>query len=113
MLVKYLHERKEVNYSLSENNRPSTLTLEYYVLEEESGGIAGMDSKDRVDIGARYGVMVVMNDNHASTESRSLRDVTYCEAEARDYARILADHYVTPCGMLDVMEDLVADAASL
>ena len=110
MIVKYLHERKEVDCSIYENSKPDTMTLEYYVLEEDGGCAARQEA---AGFGARYGLMVVMNGSQAPLESRALRDVTPDAAEARRYARILAEHYVTPCGMLDVMEDLVAGAASL
>ena len=110
MIVKYLHERKEVDYSYCENSEPNKLNLEYYVLEEEGGG---MPTPGALGRGARYGLMVVMGNSSSPLESRSLRDVTPIEAEARRYARILADHYVTPCGMMDVIEDLVAEGASL
>lgn len=110
MLVKYLHERKEVNCSEIESNKQRKLTLEYYVLREDSDTKA---TTIGAGIGDRYGVMVVMDNSVASRESRVLHDVTPYETEARKYAQILAEHCVTPCVMLDVMEDLVAGAASL
>ena len=110
MLVKYLHERKEIDNSQNTGCKPSKLTLEYYVLEEEGDGMTSYISAESC---AHYGVMVVLNDSLASPETKFLRDVTPYEAEARKYARILAENCVTPCGLLDVMEDLVADAVSL
>lgn len=101
MLKKYL-ERQLLVESYDEVRLKDPIELEYYLIESEAENITLNDS------GRTYGLGIVRRIGDKCFEEKIVRNYSSSPDETRTVLELLAGNSVTPCCMLQVLDDLLA-----
>ena len=111
-MTNYIHEQKEISYTVWDNGAASndtrTMRLSYYAREYENEWgyhAVGNDKAALVNIVA-YGIGIIKTESGA-LEEEYIAGVTGDAAAAREIVKLLADNCVTPCGLADVLSDIL------
>jgi hypothetical protein len=107
--VLYLQEHREITPAYDDPAQASKkITLDYYLMENEVGYEIYNSGKARAETvrGAGYGIRITKAEG-AAFEEISAPDITVEQTRARRLIRLLADNDVTPCGLPDVLEELL------
>jgi hypothetical protein len=101
MFKKYMERKFSVD-SYDGVRLDPPIDLEYYLIENDPA-----DSHVYDDSCKAYGMGIVRKIGDSCFEEKMVRHYSNCPVETRNVLVILADNSVTPCCMLQVLDDLL------
>lgn len=101
MLKKFLERQITVD-SYDGVRLDSPIELEYYLIENDQANSLMHDDSSKA-----YGLGIVRKISENCLEEKVVRNYSNCPVKTKSMLEILAVNSVTPCGMLQVLDDLL------
>ena len=130
-MTMYIHEHREIKYknAIIVNDASAaragefaaaaracgdSMRLDYYVYESETDwefSVAGINATAKIS-SISYGIGVTRTERGVF-EEKFIADVTHDKKRARDIVKVIADGFVTPGSLHEILEDMYASEYSV